>query len=155
VFTKRVYVFPPNESGIVNSEVTSDKKISIAGLNTEIDAILAQLTAEYPRTTFFRGKENLWSAMKHWMLQKGYTNQCRERLISFVMSGIYQFWKYWLRDRKYIESELQLLNPLPIPLSLRSNIFIVFVILPFGLLIAAIGFTVENLRRFKLRKLCG
>jgi len=60
--------------------------------------------------------------------------------------GIYQFWKYWLRDRQYIESHLkeESTKP-PEALSLSSNVFFVFVVLVIGLVTSTSAFTIENI----------
>jgi len=62
-----------------------------------------------------------------------------------MATGVYQFWKYWLRDRKYIEANLKAeSNSSPNPLSLSSNAAFVFVILIIGLISAAFVFSVEH-----------
>jgi len=144
VFNNPVHIFPNNESKRVGAVIMDGSKVAIAGLNTEIDDILAQFIKENPLVTFFRGKENLWTHMKTWMFQKSNSRQYRQKLINLMMTGIYSFWKYWLRDRKYIEAELKLMNSPPTPLSLSSNVFFVFVILIFGLVLATIGFLIER-----------
>jgi len=61
-----------------------------------------------------------------------------------MSSGIYQFWKYWLRDRNYIESQRRVESTaLPEPLTLSSNVAFVFVILILGLASSVLGFCLE------------
>jgi len=146
MLSNHLSTFPSNESAEVYRNLASGRKILIAGLNSEIDAILPELKAKYPTTTFFRGKENLWSHMKNWQFLKITYSQLQAELIQLMTGGIYQFWKYWLRDRKYFESKLKESrdSPEPIPLSLRSSVSFMFVILLIGLVSASIAFLVES-----------
>jgi len=69
-------------------------------------------------------------------------------LVRLMASGIYQFWKYWLRDRKYIESKLRTESTaLPDPLTLRSNVAFVFVIPIIGLSASVAALCMEFLFR--------
>jgi len=84
-------------------------KVLILALNRILDTILAELKTEYKnqRITFFRGKENLWPHTKNLGFLRCSYSQPRAKLVRLTASGIYEFWKYWLRERKYLESEVK------------------------------------------------
>jgi len=139
-FTNSIAAFLRSERHGVFRELANGGKVAIAGLNTEIDEILMEFKKDFKSVTLFRGKENLWSHNKHWSFKwLTYSRvQSKIELVRLINAGIYQFWKYWLRDRKYIVSELKLVDPPPEPLSLGSNVFFVFVILIIGLVTSAL-----------------
>ena len=58
-------------------------------------------------------------------------SQSHFELVQLMSSGIYEFWKYWVRDRKYYEAKVieENSSASPEPLSLMSNVFFVFIIL--------------------------
>jgi len=145
LFARNVLAFPANESSRVTNEVMSGAKVAMVGLNSEIDEIIAPMALHNPSVTFFRGKDNLWSYMKNWVFVKSSYSQTRQVLIRFMNHGIYSFWKYWLRDRKYIVSKLKMENRPPIPLSLGSNVFFVFVIIALGFIAAVLVLLFEYL----------
>jgi len=134
-FENHTLAFPRNESKIVLNMLISGQKVSIVGLNTAIDEILTEMRALYKNTRFFRGKENLWSHTKNWIFQRYSYNQPQTELVQLMTTGIYQFWKYWLRDRRYTAAKLRLevIASSPQPLSLSSNVAFIFVILCLGL----------------------
>jgi len=60
-----------------------------------------------------------------------------------MAAGIYQFWKYWLRDRKYIVLKLKVeQNAKPVAISMISNVDFTFVILILGLGLSLILFMI-------------
>jgi len=144
---KNLRVVPRNDSKSLYQRMKSGEKIALVGLNTEIDEWLPELETEFNRISLFRGREQLWVHTKIWKFYKElhYKNNQRQiELIRLISSGIYQFWKYWLRDRKYIELKLKHdLNDVVEALSLSSCVTFVYVVLVFGLLGATTGFFVE------------
>jgi len=146
--------FPNNESSEVFNKLISKGNVAIAGSNSEIDEILLDFKSEFPGHRVFRGKENLWSHQAYWTFLRISFSQPRFELVQLMQSGVYQFWKYWLRDRKYLESKLKDEHKAsPKPLTLSSNATFVFVILIIGLLISVGTFFGEILYmslKFKL-----
>jgi len=137
----------------VFKELSQGRKVAIAGLNSEIDEALMEFKKKFKSVSIFRGKENLWSHNKHWAFRRVTYSQSQSQieLIRLMTSGIYQFWKYWIRDREYIESELKLMDPPPVALSLGSNVFFIFIILIIGLIVSAFAFLAENMVRRLVR----
>jgi len=139
-----------NESKQLYLRMMNGEKIALVGLNTEIHEWLPELETVFKSIPLFRGREQLWSDNKNWEFIRYYhyvNNQKQTELIQLIASGIYQFWKYWLRDRKYIESKLKHdLNNSVEALSLNSNVTFVYVILVFGLLSATMCFVIEIMR---------
>jgi len=147
--TKNLSLLPRNESQQVFEQLVKGTKIAIAGSNTEIDEVLLDLKNDYKGTTLFRSIENLWPHNKHWMFSKISYSQSHFELTQLMASGIYNYWKYWLRDRTYLEAKLRK-DDSPVPLSLRSNVFFVFVILIIGLSATTFTFVLETLiHKFK------
>jgi len=92
------------------------------------------------------GKENLWPHIKSWAFERFSYNQLPIELVQLMASGIYQFWKFWIRDRPYIVSQLkEEANASPERLSLTSNLSFVFVVLIIGLLTSLTAFITESL----------
>jgi len=61
-------------------------------------------------------------------------SQTQLELIRLIASGIYQFWKYWLRDRQPILSKLKFESRAePNALSLTTSVSFVLVVLLLGL----------------------
>jgi len=144
-FAEQLIAFPNNESQEVYMNLASGNKMMIAGLNSELDKMLSKLKPEYPRTTFFRGKEKFWPHTKSWKFLKISYSQPRTQLIQLMNSGIYQFWKYWLRDRTFLESKRKTdAHDSPDPLSLRSCASFMFIVLSIGLVTAAPLFLAEH-----------
>jgi len=140
-----ILVFPKNESSEVFRKLISSKKMALAGYSSEIDTVMVQGKAQVEKN--FRGKKNLWPHNKMWRFPKITYCQPQIELVELMTTGIYQFWKYWIRDRKYIESKLKDESSDQLkPLSLNSNIPLVFVILTFGLGVSLFVLTVENIR---------
>jgi len=144
IFNDTAFVFSRNESQKVFEKLVSGHKIVVAGYNSEMDEILTVLRSGYPRVRFFRGKENLWSHNKNWLFPKISYSQPRAELVQLMASGIYQFWRYWLRDRTPMEFKLTYEDTvMPEPLSLNSNVAFVFVILILGVGMGLCGFLAE------------
>jgi len=157
LFHGHLITFPKHESKEVYQNLINGRKVLIVGLNTDIDDILSQLKEEYPRTAFFRGKEKLWPHNKNWQFLQISYNQPRVELVQLMAAGIYQFWRYWLRDRKHFETELkEAAQDSSYPLSLRSNASFMFVVLCIGLGTAVCIFLTENtyfrLKNYKIRQ---
>jgi len=143
LFFGKIFAFSRNESNRVARKLINDAKMVVVGYNEEIDEILVEMRSTF-KGHFFRGKENLWSHNKNWYFYKISYSQPRAELVQLMSSGIYQFWKYWLRDRNYIESQLKTESTAPPePLSLSSNVAFVFIILIIGLGISILGFLFE------------
>jgi len=107
--------------------------------------IISGRSIEHRKKTIFRGKEQLWQHTKNWKFLKISYSQPKSELVRLMTSGIYQFWKYWLRDRQYLESKLrEESRDSPDPLSLRYNISFIFVILIIGILMASSIFLAEH-----------
>jgi len=138
MFTTQLIGFPKNESNHVFQNVIGGGKLAIAGLNTEIDELMFELKAKFDKIKVFRGKDNLWSHTQYWLFTKVSYCQPRTELVQLQSSGIYQFWKYWIQDRKFNELTLkEEAKATPQPLSLNSNMSFTFVILITGLISAA------------------
>jgi len=145
LFDKQLQVISRNESNGVLTEFINGGKMAIAGSNTEINEILMEVRKKYKGLSVFRGKETLWSHHKDWQLPKISYSQPMIELTQMTTSGIYQFWKYWLRDRQYKEAKLRDENlASPHPLSLSSNVFFIFVILIIGLVASVISSLLEH-----------
>jgi len=130
-------VFPRNESSLMLRKLAKGGKAAVIGLNSEIDEFLSTVTPEFQRITIFRGKENLWNHNKNWKFSTASYSQPRAELVQLMATGIYQFWKYWLHDSRYIVSRQKFEeNANPLAISMSSNVTFVFVILVFGLAIA-------------------
>jgi len=115
--------------------------------------------SKFKKTTFFRGKENYWSHTKKWVFPRITYSYPRHELVQLMASGIYQFWKYWLRDRKFIETQLKNENLAePEPLALSSKVSFMYIVLIIGLLMAGTIFLTEHvhfrIKGFNLRQ-CG
>jgi len=147
IIPKEIEAFPRSESKEVFSRfVKNGGEVTIVGLHSEIDEMLLKLNEEFKGTRFFKGKENLWSHSKVWLFPTLSYDQEHHDLTRIVTCGIYQFWKYWLRDRKFIEFKVRDEDlASPEPLSLHSNVAFMFVILILGLSTSAIYFLSENL----------
>jgi len=152
IFQNMTSEFPKNESEGIYNELISGSKVAIAGLNTEIDEILSELLSKFKGTTFFQGKEHYWLHTKKWEFPRITYSQPYRELVQLMAGGIYQFWKYWIRDRKFIEAQLKDENLAePEPLSLSSKVSFMYVVLIFGLIMAGTVFLVENVN-FESRK---
>jgi len=139
-----VLAFPTNESSEVFLKMRDGEKVAIAVLNTEIDKTLIEIKSELGETKCFKGKENLWTHSKAWTFTRISYSQPKFELDQLMCSGIYHFWKYWIRDGKSIVENLKKeSNDSPDPLSLESNVAFIFVILIIGLLISTTVFLVE------------
>jgi len=144
-FVGKIHAFSQNESNAVFQKLMTGDKIVVVGYNEEIDEISAELNAAFKGTRFFRGKEHLWAHNKNWMFNKISYGQPEAELVQLMASGIYQFWKYWLRDRKYLEFKLKADSTAPPePLSLSSNVAFVFVVLIIGLTTSCFVFSTET-----------
>jgi len=67
-------------------------------------------------------------------------------MVKLISGGIYQFWRYWIRDRKFIESKLKAEDTTETePLSLGSNVTFIFIVLIIGLVTASVEFVAEVL----------
>jgi len=159
---KSFRICPKNESKKLYQRKMNGEKIALVGLNTEIDEWLPELETVFKRIPLFRGKEQLWPHTKNWeFIPEQYHKNTPEQieLIQLIASGIYQFWKYWLRDRNYLESKLKLdLNPPVVEaLSLSSSVTFVYVILVFGLFSATMSFFVEiihvKIKHYRIRQI--
>ena len=107
---------------------------------------LLKLQSLFPAVRFFKGKENLWAHNKNWKLPTwNFCRPLRVELVRLISTGIYQFWRYWLRDRQYIVAKLKYEhNARPMPLSLGSNAAFVFVILSLGLSVSIVVLLTEK-----------
>jgi len=144
IFKGRALAFPKNESKEVFQKLINGEKMVVVGYSEEINKMLVQLKAEFKGTRFFRGKEQLWSHNKNWAFSKISYSQPHREFVQLMASGIYQFWKYWLRDRKSIEPKLKFDNTAqPDALALTSNVAFVFVILIIGLTASTSTFWIE------------
>jgi len=77
-----------------------------------------------------------------------------------MASGIYQFWKYWLRDRKFIETKLRSENLAePELLTLSSNVSFVYVIFIIVLvLVSNVVFRrmcIFRIKKYSIRQMLG
>jgi len=143
-FMKHLHAFAKNESKQVFDKLTSGGKAAIVGLNREIDEILFEISVLFPGIRFFRGQDNLWPQNQNWLFTKISYSQTKTELVQLMSSGIYQFWKYWIRDRKVVEAKLkEEATAFPGPLALKSNVSFTFVLLIFGFLIASSVFVAE------------
>jgi len=143
----KILSFPTNESSAVfNKLISKERNVAIAGSNSEIDELLLDFRSEFPGHRVFRGKEKRWSHQAHWTFLRISFSQPQFELVLLMERGVYQFWKYWLRDRKYLESKLKDEHKAsPEPLTLSSNATFVFVMLIIGLLISVGSFFGEIL----------
>jgi len=122
-------------------------KTAIGGYNTEIDEMLTELKAVYTKTTFFRGKENIAADNKFWSFSEITYSQPYIELVQLMAAGIYQFWRYWIRDRKlYLQTMKEETTP-PQPLSIRSSTCFIFIILTLGLVVSVAIFLSEFVPR--------
>jgi hypothetical protein len=152
---QEIEAFPRKESKEVFSHfVMNGREVAIVGLHSEIEEMLLKLNTDFKGTRFFKGKENLWSHKKVWLFPTLSYDQEHHDLTRMVIGGIYQVWKYWLRDRKFLEFKVKDEDlASPEPLSLHSNVAFMFVILILGLSTSAIYFLSENL--YHAFKRCG
>jgi len=133
VFPSPVLGFIRSETQLMLAELTSGGKVAIAGFNSEIDSLMEIFTARQARgVTFFRGKDNIWPHMRSWLFDRISFNEMQFQLTQLQASGIYQFWKYWLRGRQFELPKLKHSDD-PVPLTLDANIFFVFVAFMLGL----------------------
>jgi len=139
-------IFPINESMETFKMSVGRNKVALAGYNSEMNEIMSELRTIFKGVRFFRGKDNLWPHNKYWLFRKFNYNQPKTELVQLMASGIYHFWKYWLRDRKFSVSKLKEKHTaLPHPLSLGSNLAFVFIIYVLGLAVSSTALLVENL----------
>jgi len=118
----------------IYGKMISGQRVVVAGYTSEINKIFSELRAEFKSVRCFRGKDNLWPHNKNCGFPKITYSQARAELVQLMASGIYQFWKYWIRDRPSIESKLKLESTAPPDrLSLQSNVTFVFLTGSFGL----------------------
>jgi len=145
IVAHRLLTYPKNESKEVFAKLSSGRKFAYIGLNTEINEIMTELKTEFRTIKFFRRKENLWSHIKNWQFLKYSYSQPKIELVRLMSSGIYRFWKYWIRDRKYIEFKLrEEQSSTPKTLSISSNLGFVFVPLSFGLITSSMVHLLER-----------
>jgi len=152
-----IFVLPLNETDVFLKQLFHGDKLALVSYNSEIDRILMNLKDMNKRVTIFRGLENLWSHNKYWMFRKISYSQPQAVLVQFISSGIHQFWMYWLRDRKQKQHSLMTEGGSgPVPLSLGSNIFFVFVILIIGLVVSSMAVFTESIAKYmpRLKRLC-
>jgi len=136
--------------------MVSGQKLAIIGYNVEIDAFISEMRVEFKSVRIFKGKENLRAQNREWIFPKVYYGQPQIEMVRLMTSGIYQFWKYWLHDRKYIETQLKENSAVqPQPLSLSSNLAFVFIILVFGLGTSFVLLNFEQLNRVRSRRKLG
>jgi len=144
---KNLRAFSRNDSLEVYTKLLNrSEKVVIVGLNTEIDETLKDLNIKLENDRFFRGKENIWPQIKMWEFPMISYSQARDELVRLMGSGIYQFWKYWNRDRYYILMKLKhkISSESPNTISLSSNAAFVLVILCLGLATSVMFHVAEN-----------
>jgi len=119
--------------------------VAVAGLNYELDELFEEFQSEFIEIRATRGRDNIFPHFKNWQFHKYSYNHARAELILFVSRGIYQFWKYWFRDRKYVESKLLYESTVqPEALTRSTNVAFIFVVLVFGQVVSVSVFTAEN-----------
>jgi len=142
-----IYAFPMCKMSEIIHHLTTGTKFAFASRTSEIDHFLGVFRQKETDITFFKGKDNFLSQPNHWRFSRIPHSQPYFRLVQLIASGIYDHWKYWLRERKGLKDSISdyLRGTEPVALSRKSNVFFVFYLLPFGYMISLIVLFTELL----------